>query len=185
MVQVAISITSHSGQEPGSSRFKVLSITVDAAEKENIELVPQKAAAGYMNGYADPEFIKELEQRFGFDQPLHVRFLRMIRSYVVFDFGESFFRDRKVVDLVLEKMPVSISLGVWTTLLVYLISIPLGVAKAVRDGSRFDIGTSFVLVVGYADDRGTNRVLHIAAIIVAKRHKRAADLKTKKRHWNH
>lgn len=98
----------------------------------------------------DPEFIKELEARFGFDKPLHQRFFDMMRNYLVFDFGESFFRDRKVVDLVLEKMPVSISLGVWTTLIVYLISIPLGIAKAVRDGSRFDVGTTFALVIGYA-----------------------------------
>ncbi len=98
----------------------------------------------------DPEFIAELERRFGFDKPLHERFFGMIGSYIVFDFGESFFRDRAVVDLVLDKMPVSISLGLWTTLLVYLISIPLGVAKAVRDGSRFDIWTSAVVVVGNA-----------------------------------
>ncbi len=98
----------------------------------------------------DPQFIQELEQRFGFDKPMHERFLRMMRNYLVFDFGQSFFRDRAVVDLVLDKMPVSISLGVWTTLLVYLISIPLGIAKAVRDGSRFDVWTSFVLVIGYA-----------------------------------
>jgi len=98
----------------------------------------------------DPEFIKELEKRFGFDRPMHERFLRMMRSYLSFDFGQSFFRDRKVIDLVIEKMPVSISLGIWTTLLVYLISIPLGIAKAVRDGSRFDMATSFVLVVGTA-----------------------------------
>ncbi len=98
----------------------------------------------------DPEFIKELEKRFGFDRPMHERFLQMMRSYLTFDFGQSFFRDRKVIDLVIEKMPVSISLGVWTTLLVYLISVPLGIAKAVRDGSRFDVGTSFALVVGTA-----------------------------------
>ena len=98
----------------------------------------------------DPEFIKELEHRFGFDRPMHERFLQMMRSYLLFDFGQSFFRDRKVIDLVLDKMPVSISLGVWTTLLVYLISIPLGIAKAVRDGSRFDLATSFVLVIGTA-----------------------------------
>ena len=83
----------------------------------------------------DPEFILELEKRFGFDKPMHERFFLMIGNYLVFDFGESFFRDRKVVDLVLEKMPVSISLGVWTTLLVYLISIPMGIAKAVRDAT--------------------------------------------------
>ncbi len=98
----------------------------------------------------DPEFIKELEQRFGFDKPMHERFFKMIGDYLTFDFGESFFRDRKVVDLVLDKMPVSISLGIWTTLIVYLVSIPLGIAKAVRDGSRFDVGTSFALVIGTA-----------------------------------
>jgi microcin C transport system permease protein len=98
----------------------------------------------------DPQFIKELEKRFGFDKPLYKRFLLMMRSYVLFDFGKSFFRDRSVVDLVLDKMPVSISLGVWTTLLVYLVSIPLGIGKAVRDGNRFDVWTSFALVVGTA-----------------------------------
>ena len=98
----------------------------------------------------DPEFIAELERRFGFDKPLHVRFFMTIRDYAVFDFGESFFRDRAVVDLVIDKMPVSISLGLWTTILVYLICIPLGVAKAVRDGSRFDTVTSGIVIVGYA-----------------------------------
>ena len=98
----------------------------------------------------DPEFIKELEKRFGFDKPMHERFLQMIKNYVVFDFGDSFFRDQSVVDLVIDKMPVSISLGVWTTLIVYLISIPLGIAKAVRDGNRFDVWTSFALVIGTA-----------------------------------
>ncbi|MDX1433292.1 MAG: microcin C ABC transporter permease YejB [Gammaproteobacteria bacterium] len=98
----------------------------------------------------DPEFIKELEQRFGFDKPMHERFISMMKSYLVFDFGQSFFRDRDVVDLVLDKMPVSISLGVWTTLIVYLISIPLGIAKAVRDGSRMDVMTSFAIVIGTA-----------------------------------
>ena len=98
----------------------------------------------------DPEFIEELEQRFGFDKPMHERFFKMMGDYLTFDFGESFFRDRKVVDLVLDKMPVSISLGVWTTLIVYLVSIPLGIAKAVRDGNRFDVGTSFALVIGTA-----------------------------------
>jgi microcin C transport system permease protein len=98
----------------------------------------------------DPEFVAELNERFGFDKPLHERFVEMIGNYAVFDFGESFFRDDSVVDLVLDKMPVSISLGLWTTLLVYLISIPLGVAKATRDGSRFDVWTSVVVTVGNA-----------------------------------
>ena len=98
----------------------------------------------------DPEFIKELEKQFGFDTPLPVRFVEMMKRYLVFDFGDSFFRDRKVTELVLDKMPVSISLGLWTTLLVYLISIPLGIRKAIRDGSRFDVWTSSVIILGTA-----------------------------------
>ncbi len=98
----------------------------------------------------DPDFIKEIERQFGFDKPAHERFFMMMGNYIRFDFGDSFFRDRKVVDLVIDKMPVSISLGLWTTLLVYLISIPLGVAKAVRDGSRFDVWSSAVVIVGNA-----------------------------------
>ncbi len=98
----------------------------------------------------DPEFVKEIEKLYGFDKPAHVRFFQMIGNYLRFEFGDSFFRDRAVIDLVLDKMPVSISLGLWTTLLVYLISIPLGIAKAVRDGSRFDVWTSAAIIVGYA-----------------------------------
>ena len=98
----------------------------------------------------DPDFIQELEKRFGFDKPLHERFFSVMKKYLLLDFGESFFRDRSVVDLVLDKMPVSISLGVWTTLLVYLISIPLPIAKPVRDGDRFDIWTSLLVVIGTA-----------------------------------
>jgi microcin C transport system permease protein len=98
----------------------------------------------------DPELIKEIERQFGFDKPAHVRFFKMLRNYLVFDFGESFFRDRRVVSLVIDKMPVSISLGLWTTFLVYLISIPLGIAKAVRHGSRFDVWSSSVVVLGNA-----------------------------------
>lgn len=98
----------------------------------------------------DPEFIRELERQYGFDKPAWERFALMMKNYAVFDFGESYFRDRDVIDLVLDKMPVSISLGLWSTLIVYLISIPLGVAKAVRDGGRFDVWTSFVVVIGDA-----------------------------------
>ncbi|MBF0248879.1 MAG: microcin C ABC transporter permease YejB [Alphaproteobacteria bacterium] len=98
----------------------------------------------------DPEFIQEIERMYGFDKPAHERFWMMMKNYAVFDFGDSYFRDAGVVDLVVEKMPVSISLGLWTTLLVYLIAIPLGIAKAVRDGSRFDVATSSVVVVGNA-----------------------------------
>jgi microcin C transport system permease protein len=98
----------------------------------------------------DPEFIRELERLYGFDKPAHVRFLEMMRRYLTFDFGESYFRDRTVMELIVERLPVSISLGLWTTLLSYLISIPLGIRKAVRDGSRFDVWTSTVVIVGNA-----------------------------------
>ncbi len=98
----------------------------------------------------DPAIIAEIERDFGFDKPMHERFLSMMWNYVRFDFGTSYFRDEAVIDLVLDKMPVSISLGLWTTVLVYLISIPLGIRKAVRDGTRFDVWTSGVVIVGYA-----------------------------------
>lgn len=98
----------------------------------------------------DPAFIKELEVQFGFDKPAHLRFIHMMKNYLTFDFGRSYFRDQSVISLIGDKFPVSLSLGLWTTLLVYLISIPLGVWKAVRDGSVFDIWTSGVIVVGYA-----------------------------------
>lgn len=98
----------------------------------------------------DPKFIAEIEKQFGFDKPAHERFFLMLRNYASFDFGTSFFRGQPVVDLILDKMPVSISLGIWSTLIIYLISIPLGVWKAVRDGSRFDIWTSGVVIVGNA-----------------------------------
>ena len=98
----------------------------------------------------DPEFIKELEVQFGFDKPPLQRFGEMIWNYLRFDFGESYFRDISVIELVLEKMPVSISLGLWMTLISYLVSIPLGIKKAVKDGSNFDVWTSGVIIIGYA-----------------------------------
>ncbi len=98
----------------------------------------------------DPEFIAELEQQFGFDKPVHERFFKMITDYARFDFGESYYRDVPVIDLIKEKLPVSITLGLWTTLLTYLISIPLGIAKARRDGTAFDVWTSGIIIVGYA-----------------------------------
>jgi microcin C transport system permease protein len=97
-----------------------------------------------------PELIERIRKQYGFDKPVVERFLLMMKDYLVFDLGESFFKNARVADLVISKMPVSISLGLWTTILVYLISIPLGIAKAVRDGSRFDITSSSVVIVGNA-----------------------------------
>ncbi|WP_263079299.1 microcin C ABC transporter permease YejB [Endozoicomonas sp. Mp262] len=98
----------------------------------------------------DPELIKEIETLYGFDKPAHERFIQMIGNYLSLEFGDSFFRDAKVLDLIKEKLPVSISLGLWSTLLIYLISIPLGIRKAIRHGSRFDIWSSAIVTTGYA-----------------------------------
>src|SRR6266480_986694 len=98
----------------------------------------------------DPEFIKSLEKQFGFDKPAYERFFIMWSNYLRFDFGKSYFRDTTVLQLIKEKLPVSISLGIWLTLLTYLISIPLGIRKAVKDGSQFDVWTSGAIIIGYA-----------------------------------
>jgi microcin C transport system permease protein len=98
----------------------------------------------------DPAVVAEIEKTFGFDKPAHERFWTMLKGYLRFDFGQSLFQGRPVLDLLLEKLPVSVSLGLWSTLLIYFISIPLGIAKAVRDGSRFDFWTSAAVLVGYA-----------------------------------
>ena len=124
----------------------------DVGDSQATRNVAQGGSTGKYRGAQglDPEFIAELERQFGFDKPMGERFVLMIGNYLRLDFGDSYFRDRKVVDLVIEKMPVSISIGLWTTLLVYLISIPLGIAKAVRDGTGFDVWTSGVIIVGNA-----------------------------------
>jgi microcin C transport system permease protein len=98
----------------------------------------------------DPKLIKEIEHQYGFDKPLHERLWLMLNSYAKLDFGNSFFRGAKVTDLILQKMPVSISLGLWATLITYLVSIPLGIRKAVKHGSHFDIWSSTAIIIGYA-----------------------------------
>lgn len=98
----------------------------------------------------DPELIKAIEKQFGFDQPLHIRYFKMLKNYLVLELGESYYQNRPVIELIKERLPVSISLGLWSMLLVYTISIPMGIAKAVRDGSRFDAWTSGFIFVGYA-----------------------------------
>jgi len=98
----------------------------------------------------DPEVIVEIEKRFGFDKPLHVRYFQMLSRYAVFDFGESLFRGRTVVGLIIDRLPVSFSLGLWSTLIIYLVSIPMGIRKAVRHGSRFDVWSSSIVIIGNA-----------------------------------
>ena len=97
-----------------------------------------------------PELIEDLEKQFGFDKPPVERFFTMLWNYIRFDFGESYFRSITIIDLILEKMPVSITLGLWSTLLAYMVSIPLGIRKAVRDGSSFDVWTSGIIIAAYA-----------------------------------
>ncbi len=98
----------------------------------------------------DPEIVAQITKMYGFDKPPVERFWLMMGNYARFDFGESFFRSERVVTLVLQTLPVTISLGLWTTLLVYLVSIPLGIRKAVQDGSAFDVWTSWAIIIGYA-----------------------------------
>ena len=98
----------------------------------------------------DPEQIKEINTLYGFDKPVYERFLTMIGNYLSFELGDSYFHNRSVIDLVIDKLPVSISLGMWTFFITYLTCIPLGIAKAVRDGSLFDVATSTLILVGYA-----------------------------------
>ena len=111
----------------------------------------QQNESSYQGARGLPDgFIEDLEKQFGFDKPPAQRFALMMGNYLRFDFGESYFRSISVIDLVLEKMPVSITLGLWSTLLAYLISIPLGIRKAVHDGGRFDVWSSSIIIFAYA-----------------------------------
>ncbi len=111
----------------------------------------EASAGNYRGGQGlSEDIIKKIEAMYGFDKPAHERFLDMLGNYVQLDFGDSFFRDASVIDLIWEKLPVSISLGLWSTLLIYFISIPLGIKKAQLHGSRFDVWSSSVIIVGYA-----------------------------------
>jgi microcin C transport system permease protein len=120
----------------------------DFAAKGDVKIGVDSAYRGARG--LDPELVARIEKMYGFDKPPLERFTKMLGDYAHFDFGESFFRNERVVTLVARTLPVTISLGLWTTLLVYLISIPLGIKKAVRDGSRFDIATSTLIIIGYA-----------------------------------
>jgi len=122
--------------------------------------IPGSSAAGDMasggeGGYRagrglDDRLVKEIEALYGFDKPAWERYLQMVGNYLTFDFGKSFYSDKPVTDLIIEKLPVSLSLGLWTTLLTYLISVPLGIRKAVKDGTPFDVWSSSAIIIGYA-----------------------------------
>lgn len=124
---------------------------IGSGVQSDMAAAPSNSGSGYRGAQGlDPALIAQIEQMYGFDKPAHERFFKMLGDYLRFDFGRSFFSDKSVVDLIIEKMPVSISIGLWTTLLTYLISIPLGIRKAVRDGSTFDVWTSSIVILGYA-----------------------------------
>jgi microcin C transport system permease protein len=121
------------------------SASAGAASVESVNTKPSRASRGL-----DPKLIKDIEHQYGFDKPMHERLWLMLKNYAQLDFGNSFFRGATVTDLILQKMPVSISLGLWATLITYLVSIPLGIRKAVKHGSHFDIWSSTAIIVGYA-----------------------------------
>ncbi|MGF6485905.1 microcin C ABC transporter permease YejB [Paraburkholderia sp. JPY419] len=98
----------------------------------------------------DPQQIEQIKKQFGFDKPAHTRYLLMLKNFATFDLGQSYFQHKSVWEVIRSKLPVSISLGLWTVMLTYAVAVPLGIAKAVRNGSRFDAVTSVLVLVGYA-----------------------------------
>ena len=140
-----------SGSDTGASSRISGSSGGDFASRPQAGAAADAVSSKYRGAQGlDPDFIKSLEKQFGFDKPAHERFFLMLWNYIRFDFGKSYFRDVSVLQLIKEKLPVSISLGIWMTLITYLISIPLGIRKAVEDGSRFDVWTSGMIIVGFA-----------------------------------
>ncbi|AJR08342.1 microcin C ABC transporter permease YejB [Photobacterium gaetbulicola] len=114
-------------------------------------LEPSENGSGYRGSRGlDPEVVEAIKKQFGFDKPLLERYVDMLKDYATFNFGESLFKGGNVIDLIIDRLPVSISLGLWSTLIIYLVSIPLGIAKAIKHGSRFDVWSSAVVIVGYA-----------------------------------
>lgn len=132
------------------AKYRGMNVSATAQISSGVEL----QAAGdnmYRGAQGVPEeLVRELEKQFGFDKPVHERLWKMIKDYACFDFGRSYYQDKSVLELIGERMPVSISLGLWSTLIIYLIAIPLGIKKAVEDGSKFDVWTSFAVVFGSA-----------------------------------
>lgn len=133
------------------AKYRGMNVDAKAQFANTAQMNSVTSASKYQGSQGIPqELVKELEKQFGFDQPAHIRFFNMLKNYASFDFGKSFYQDKTVLQLIGERMPVSISLGLWATLIIYLISIPLGIRKAVSDGSKFDVWTSFVVIIGSA-----------------------------------
>ncbi|MBR2137161.1 MAG: microcin C ABC transporter permease YejB [Alphaproteobacteria bacterium] len=122
---------------------------ITSMSEVNTQTKPNDSAYSGAQGVPD-DLIKALEKQFGFDKPWYVRYGKMLKDYLCFDFGKSYYRDKTILSLIKERMPVSVSLGLWSTLLIYLIAIPLGIKKARVDGSKFDVFSSFFIVIGSA-----------------------------------
>lgn len=133
------------------AKYRGLNVDAKSQFSASAQMNMDTAGSKYQGAQGVPEdLIKELEKQFGFDKPLHIRFVKMLKDYACFDFGKSYYQDKTVWQLIVERMPVSVSLGLWSTLIIYLIAIPLGIKKAVRDGSNMDIWSSFAVIVGSA-----------------------------------
>lgn len=133
------------------AQYRGMNVDGKAQFSSSAQMHMESSASKYQGSQGVPEeLIKELEKQFGFNKPAHVRFAKMVKDYAMFDFGKSFYQDKSVGQLILEKMPVSVSLGLWSTLIIYLIAIPLGIRKAVKDGEPFDVWTSVAVVLGSA-----------------------------------
>lgn len=136
--------------EHSLAKYRGLNVNAKGAISSGVADISPSSST-YQGAQGVPEeLIKELEKQFGFDKPIHIRLWKMIKEFAVFDFGRSFYQDKSVWELIVERMPVSISLGLWSTLIIYLISIPLGIKKATKDGELFDVWTSFFIVIGSA-----------------------------------
>ena len=133
------------------AKYRGMNVDAKSQFTASANMNMESSANKYQGAQGVPEeLVKELEKQFGFDKPLHERFWKMLKDYAVFDFGHSYYKDKTVGQLIIERLPVSISLGLWSTLIIYLIAIPLGIKKAVRDGSKFDVWTSFAVILGSA-----------------------------------
>ena len=133
------------------AKYQGLNVDSKAQFTATANVESNSSQTQYRGSQGVPEdLVKDLEKQFGFDKPWYERFFKMIKDYACFDFGRSYYKDKSVLELILERMPVSVSLGLWSTLIIYLISIPLGIKKALEDGSRFDVISSFAVIFGSA-----------------------------------
>lgn len=133
------------------AKYRGMNVDAKSQFTSSANMNMESSASKYQGAQGVPEeLVKELEKQFGFDKPAHERFFKMVKDYAQFDFGRSYYKDKTVGQLIIERLPVSISLGLWSTLIIYLIAIPLGIKKAVRDGSSFDVWSSFAVILGSA-----------------------------------